>query len=60
VALGADYLRELAPSTPIDLKRVIAIGHSAGGHLAAWLAARTRLPKSSEVDAGPRDLSLTG
>ncbi len=49
VALGADYLRELAGSTPIDLTRVIALGHSAGGHLAAWLAARPKLPKSSEL-----------
>jgi acetyl esterase/lipase len=49
VALGADYLRDFAKNTPIDLKRVIAIGHSAGGHLAAWLGARPRLPKSSEL-----------
>lgn len=29
----------LDPELPLD--RVVAIGHSAGGHLAAWLAART-------------------
>jgi acetyl esterase/lipase len=28
----------------LDLSRVIAIGHSAGGHLAAWLAGRGSLP----------------
>jgi acetyl esterase/lipase len=49
VARGADFLREFEHNTPIDLKRVIAIGHSAGGHLAAWLAARPKLPKSSEL-----------
>ncbi len=28
----------------LDLARVVAIGHSAGGHLAGWLAARPGLP----------------
>lgn len=28
----------------LDLARVITLGHSAGGHLALWLAARPRLP----------------
>ena len=27
---------------PLDLARVVAIGHSAGGHLALWAAARDR------------------
>ena len=31
----------------IDLDRVITIGHSAGGHLATWLASRHRLPPGS-------------
>ena len=43
VADGADYLRELADEFPLDLDRVIAVGHSAGGHLALWLAARPHL-----------------
>ncbi|MDQ3684868.1 MAG: hypothetical protein M3430_04620 [Acidobacteriota bacterium] len=34
VAQGADYLRVLARSYPLDLRRVVAIGHSAGGQLA--------------------------
>jgi acetyl esterase/lipase len=29
---------------PLDLERVVAVGHSAGGHLALWLAARPGLP----------------
>lgn len=49
VARGTDHLRTLARSYPLDLKRVIAIGHSAGGQLALWLAARHRLPKSSPL-----------
>ncbi|MCX6465502.1 MAG: prolyl oligopeptidase family serine peptidase [Pseudonocardiales bacterium] len=28
----------------LDLARTVAVGHSAGGHLAAWLAARPGLP----------------
>lgn len=33
-----------AASGRIDPTRVVAVGHSAGGHLAAWLAARPGLP----------------
>ncbi len=49
VAHGTDYLRVLARSYPLDLKRVIVIGHSAGGQLALWLAARRRLPRNSPL-----------
>ncbi|MBW7883242.1 MAG: alpha/beta hydrolase [Caldilineaceae bacterium] len=49
VGAGADYLRRLAADYPLDLRRVIAAGHSAGGHLALWLAARRRLPSISPV-----------
>ena len=35
-----DHLRVLARTQPLDLKRVIVVGHSAGGHAALWLAAR--------------------
>ena len=44
VALATDYLREFAQSYRLDLKKVVPIGHSAGGHLAFWLAARPRIP----------------
>jgi len=46
---AADHLRALAKSHPLDLNRVVAVGHSAGGHLALWLAARKNLPKDSPV-----------
>jgi acetyl esterase/lipase len=49
VARAADFIRTLAKANDLDLTRVVAIGHSAGGHLAMWLAARTRLPKTSEL-----------
>lgn len=44
IAHAADHVRVLAQSHPLDLSRVLAVGHSAGGHLALWLAARHRLP----------------
>ncbi len=37
---GAQYLVPLANRYNLDLKRVIAVGHSAGGQLALWLAAQ--------------------
>lgn len=46
---ATDFLRELAPRHNLDLKNAIAIGHSSGGQLALWLAARGKLPKSSEL-----------
>lgn len=49
VAQGADHLRELAKTYPLDLKRVIAMGHSAGGQLSLWLAARAGLPVGSAL-----------
>ncbi|MGH9844204.1 MAG: alpha/beta hydrolase family protein [Blastocatellia bacterium] len=49
VARATDYLRDLAKKYPLDLNRVVAMGHSAGGHLALWLAARKNLPKGSPV-----------
>jgi acetyl esterase/lipase len=42
VAAGVDLLADL--DAPLDLARVGAVGHSAGGQLALWTAARTRLP----------------
>jgi len=40
VANAADALLEIAPAYNLDLGRVAAVGHSAGGHLALWLAGR--------------------
>jgi acetyl esterase/lipase len=46
-AKAADQLAANAKKFNLDTRRVLAIGHSAGGHLALWLAARTKLPASS-------------
>ena len=51
VGNGADHLRAIAGDYSLDLNRVIAVGHSAGGHLALWLAARNRIPGDVEIAA---------
>jgi len=48
-AAAADALRANADRYRLDLDRVVAIGHSAGGHLALWLAGRPRLPGGSPL-----------
>ncbi|KSU76078.1 Acetyl esterase/lipase [Pseudarthrobacter enclensis] len=42
VLAGIDHLAVLADSYPLDLRTVVALGHSAGGHLAVWAAGRDR------------------
>ena len=49
VAAATDALREQASRYRLDLRRVVAVGHSAGGHLALWLAARPKLPAASPL-----------
>lgn len=52
VADGADYVRTLAKLYPIDTTRIVLAGHSAGGHLALWLASRHRLDRTSPLVGG--------
>ena len=51
VAAGTDYLHSVADRFALDLSRLITVGHSAGGHLALWLASRQRLPVTSPLFA---------
>lgn len=47
---ATDFLRELATRFPLKVSRgVVAIGHSAGGHLALWLAMRRLLSSDSDI-----------
>jgi acetyl esterase/lipase len=47
VAAALDSLSALPEADRLDLTHVTAIGHSAGGHLAAWLAGRARVPEGA-------------
>lgn len=48
-ATAADLVRDHGAAHRLDLSRIVALGHSAGGHLALWLAARGRLRHDSAV-----------
>jgi acetyl esterase/lipase len=48
-AKAADQLALVASQYGMDSNRVVAVGHSAGGHLALWLAARPKLPLTSPL-----------
>jgi acetyl esterase/lipase len=49
VGTAIDRLRAEAPRYGLDLRRVVAVGHSAGGHLALWAAGRGKLPTASPL-----------
>jgi acetyl esterase/lipase len=48
---AVDELRAIAPRYHLDLGHVALVGHSAGGHLAAWVAARGRIAAASPLHA---------
>jgi len=56
VAAAADFLRALGMMQPLDLSRVVTLGHSAGGHLGLWLAARRRI--RTGILANPNPLAI--
>lgn len=51
VGNAVDALHGLASRYRLNLGRIVTVGHSAGGHLALWAAARPRLPNASAVAA---------
>ncbi|MGZ8363607.1 MAG: alpha/beta hydrolase [Caulobacteraceae bacterium] len=51
VGAAIDLLREKAELYHLNMDRVVAAGHSAGGHLALWAAARANIPASSPLHA---------
>lgn len=57
-AEAADALRTHAARFKLDASRVVAVGHSAGGHLALWLAARPKLPSDSPLRTGGQPLPI--
>ncbi|GAB2458323.1 alpha/beta hydrolase family protein [Jatrophihabitans fulvus] len=54
VAAGIDKLADLG----VDTSAVVAIGHSAGGHLATWATGRARLP--ADAPGASPAVRLTG
>jgi acetyl esterase/lipase len=51
IASALDLLRSSAAEYRLDTRRIVAVGHSAGGHLVQWLAGRVRIAPSSSLFA---------
>ena len=66
VSLATDNIMDTISSDPaIDVARATVMGHSAGGHLAQWLASTHRVPKASPLHSAQkyrlvRAVSLAG
>lgn len=60
VLAGIDKLRDIAGIHHLDLGKVVALGHSAGGHLAVWAAGRDKLGQLGAPDADRQLLRKNG
>jgi acetyl esterase/lipase len=49
IIAALDMLAADAAKYHLDTSRIVAVGHSAGGHLAQWIGARGRIPRSSRL-----------
>ena len=49
VAEATDLLAKTAATYGLQTEHLSSFGHSAGGHLVAWLATRTNLPEDSQL-----------
>jgi acetyl esterase/lipase len=49
VGHAIDFVRTMAAERPLDVSRVVVVGHSAGGHLAMWAAIRSKIPATSAL-----------
>lgn len=58
VLAGVRHARSLATAYPLDIARIIAVGYSAGGHLALYAAAHERSLAGAVSLAGVADLQL--
>lgn len=59
-ANGFDFAATLALRFPLDLSRVVVAGHSAGAHLAFWIAGRQHIDPQSAVYLPRPQLALRG
>ena len=57
VSAAVSKLTSLAPAHALDLDRIVVVGHSAGGHIAAWLAAKQ---KNKKLDVFGASLPVIG
>jgi acetyl esterase/lipase len=53
VHAGAAHLKKIAAEHSLDLKRIAATGHSAGGHLVLWLAKQNAIGLKGVVPLAP-------
>ncbi len=60
VAAGYDHLTALARQYPLNLGRLVLLGHSAGGQLAFWLAGRPHIPPASPIAKPAPALAMHG
>ncbi|TQJ34722.1 acetyl esterase/lipase [Arthrobacter sp. SLBN-122] len=65
ILAGIDKLADLVEPHALDLRKVVALGHSAGGHLAVWAAGRPKLEglvlgEGGQVDNSSDGVRLTG
>ncbi|WP_411375113.1 alpha/beta hydrolase family protein [Arthrobacter sp. MPF02] len=60
ILAGIDMLAGLAGLHNLDLRKVVALGHSAGGHLAVWAAGRDRPGRPGWAGTGNDGVRLTG
>jgi acetyl esterase/lipase len=49
-----EKLADVAPAYKLDIARLAAVGHSAGGQLVQWMAGRARLPEGSPLRGAHR------
>src|SRR3546814_8263494 len=50
VGSAVDHLRSMSKRYPLDLSRVVVVGHSAGAPLANWAAGRARARRDSRSE----------
>jgi acetyl esterase/lipase len=60
VSAGMNHVVGMGREYGLDLTRVVAMGHSAGGQLAFWLAGRHHVPYDSPVAVPAANLGLRG
>lgn len=53
VTEAVDLISAAPAELSLDTSRIVAFGHSAGGHLAAWASARGNLPEGSALRREP-------